>query len=329
MAKAAKGKESGQEKKPEKKEEPKEAKPTKGTKSEKSSDAKVEKSETKAETKPDTKGEGKGKTAKSDETSKGDAPKTETKEAPKGEKKKGPPANYKRRTLRRAAMALVDRNKKYTLPEASALVKQTAFAKFKEGESVDLAVRLGVNPKHADQMVRGAIVLPHGTGQTLRVLVFAKGEKITEAKNAGADFVGSEDMVQKVQEGFLDFDRVIATPDMMGVVGKLGRILGPRGLMPNPKVGTVTFDVTNAIKEAKAGKVEYRVDKAGIVHARIGKSNFNEKSIEENALSLIQALIRAKPSTAKGTYLRSITMSSTMGPGIRIDTLSVVSKEEG
>ena len=173
-------------------------------------------------------------------------------------------------------------------------------------------------------MVRGALVLPHGTGQTLRVCVFAKGEKQNEAKAAGADLVGSDDLVQRVQEGFLDFDRVIATPDMMGAVGKLGRILGPRGLMPNPKVGTVTFDVTNAVKEAKAGKVEYRVEKAGIVHARIGKKSFNEQALIDNATALILALVRAKPSTAKGTYLRSISVSTTMGPGIKIDPLTAV-----
>jgi large subunit ribosomal protein L1 len=170
-------------------------------------------------------------------------------------------------------------------------------------------------------MVRGAVVLPHGTGQALRVLVFAKGEKAKEAEAAGADLVGEADLVNKVQEGFMDFDRVIATPDMMGLVGKLGRILGPRGLMPNPKVGTVTFDVKTAVGEAKAGKVEYRVEKAGIVHARIGKVSFAEKALMTNADALIQALLRAKPATAKGVYLRSITLSSTMGPGVRIDPL--------
>jgi large subunit ribosomal protein L1 len=218
-----------------------------------------------------------------------------------------------------AARAKVDRAKKYTLAEACALVKNAAPAKF--DETVDLAVRLGVNPRHADQMVRGAVVLPHGTGQSLRVLVFAKGEKAKEAEAAGADLVGEADLVNKVQEGFMDFDRVIATPDMMGLVGKLGRILGPRGLMPNPKVGTVTFDVKTAVGEAKAGKVEYRVEKAGIVHARIGKVSFAEKALATNADALIQALVRAKPATAKGVYLRSITLSSTMGPGVHIDPL--------
>ena len=223
---------------------------------------------------------------------------------------------------RAKAESVVDRSRKYTTNEACALVKQAKYAKF--DETVDLAVRLGVNPKHADQMVRGAIVLPHGTGQAVRVLVFAKGEKEREAKESGADFVGSDDMVAKVSEGFMDFDRVIATPDMMGAVGKLGRILGPRGLMPNPKVGTVTFDVGNAVREAKGGKIEYRVEKAGIVHARVGKVSFAEGALAENARALINALVRAKPSTAKGTYVRSITISSTMGPGVKIDTAAFV-----
>jgi large subunit ribosomal protein L1 len=229
---------------------------------------------------------------------------------------------------RAAAQAMVDRTRKYTLQEACALVKQAATAKF--DETVDIAVRLGVNPRHADQMVRGAVVMPAGTGQSVRVLVFAKGEKAKEAEAAGADFVGEVDLVNKIQEGFMDFDRVIATPDMMGLVGKLGRILGPRGLMPNPKVGTVTVDVKTAVSEAKAGKVEYRVEKAGIVHARIGKASFKEDALVTNAEALIQALIRAKPSTAKGIYLRSITMSSTMGPGVRIDPVHLSDKgEEG
>ncbi len=220
----------------------------------------------------------------------------------------------------------VDTSRKYTVEEACAIVKKAKFAKF--DETVDIAVRLGVNPKHADQMVRGAIVLPHGTGQTVRVLVFAKGDKEREAREAGADFAGSDDMVAKVSEGFLDFDRVIATPDMMGAVGKLGRVLGPRGLMPNPKVGTVTFDIGNAVKEAKGGKIEYRVEKAGIVHARIGKSSFSESALADNAKALIGALVRQKPSTAKGTYLRSITVSSTMGPGLKVDTAEFTGKAE-
>jgi len=221
---------------------------------------------------------------------------------------------------------IVDRAKKFSVDEAVSLVKKAKYAKF--DETVDIAIRLGVNPKHADQMVRGAIVLPHGTGQSVRVLVFAKGEKEREAREAGADFSGSDDMVAKVSEGFMDFDRVIATPDMMGAVGKLGRILGPRGLMPNPKVGTVTFDVGNAVKEAKGGKIEYRVEKAGIVHARIGKSSFAEQALADNARALLHALIRQKPSTAKGTYLRSITVSSTMGPGVKIEPAEFMGKTE-
>jgi large subunit ribosomal protein L1 len=223
---------------------------------------------------------------------------------------------------------IVDRERKYSVEEACALLKQAKFAKF--DETVDLAVRLGVNPKHADQMVRGALVLPHGTGKSVRVLVFAKGEKEREAREAGADFSGSDDLVAKVSEGFLDFDRVIATPDMMGSVGKLGRVLGPRGLMPNPKVGTVTFDVGNAVRDAKGGKIEYRVEKAGIVHARIGKVSFEEQALTDNAKALIGALVRQKPSTAKGAYLRSITVSSTMGPGIKIDPAHfMTAAEEG
>jgi len=226
----------------------------------------------------------------------------------------------------KAATEKVDKNQRYSLDKACALVKEIAFAKF--DETVDIAVRLGVNPKHADQMVRGAVVLPHGTGQTLKVLVFAKGEKAKEAEAAGADFVGETELVNKVQEGFMDFDRVIATPDMMGQVGKLGRVLGPRGLMPNPKVGTVTFDVKTAVSEAKAGKVEYRVEKAGIVQARIGKVSFKPEDLNANASALIGALVRQKPSTAKGTYLKSITLSSTMGPGVRVDTAQFVSSKE-
>lgn len=229
---------------------------------------------------------------------------------------------------RAAVTALVDPARKYSVEEACALVKKAKYASF--DETVDLAVRLGVNPKHADQMVRGAIVLPHGTGRTVRVLVFAKGEKEREARDAGADFAGSDDLVAKVAEGFLDFDRVIATPDMMGSVGKLGRVLGPRGLMPNPKVGTVTFDVGSAVRDAKGGKIEYRVEKAGIIHARIGKVSFSEQALSDNAKALIGALVRQKPSTAKGSYLRSITVSSTMGPGVKIDPgVFIAAAEEG
>ena len=206
-------------------------------------------------------------------------------------------------------------------------MKECATAKF--DETVELAVRLGVNPKHADQMVRGALVLPHGTGQKVRVLVFAKGDKEREATAAGADFVGSDELVAKVADGtFLDFERVIATPDMMGQVGRLGKVLGPRGLMPNPKVGTVTFDIANAVREAKGGKIEYRTEKAGVVQARIGKASFGAAEIRENAKALVVALLRARPSTAKGTYLRSITLSSTMGPGVRVDPNAFIEKTE-
>ena len=218
---------------------------------------------------------------------------------------------------RAAALQKPDNSHRYALSEAVSLLKETAFANF--DESVDLAVRLGVDPKHADQMVRGAVVLPHGTGKTNRVLVFAKGEKVGEAEEAGADFVGGDDFVAKINEGWLDFDTVIATPDMMGQVGRLGRVLGPRGLMPNPKVGTVTFDVSKAVREAKAGKVEFRVEKAGIVHAQVGKRSFGDSELAGNVKSLVGALVKAKPPAAKGTYLRSITLSSTMGPGIKVD----------
>jgi large subunit ribosomal protein L1 len=211
----------------------------------------------------------------------------------------------------------VDRGKRYPLDEACSLVKAVSFAKF--DETVDIAVRLGVNPKHADQMVRGALVLPHGVGKSVRVLAFARGEKVAEAEAAGADFVGGEDLVAKVSGGWLDFDTVIATPDMMGQVGKLGRVLGPRGLMPNPKVGTVTFDVGKAVREAKAGKVEFRVEKAGIVHVPVGKCSFDASKLHDNIKALVNALLKAKPNTAKGQYLRTITLSSTMGPGIKID----------
>ena len=220
----------------------------------------------------------------------------------------------------------VDRSRRYPLEEACSLVKTSSFAKF--DETVDIAVRLGVNPKHADQMVRGALVLPHGVGKAVRVLVFARGEKVAEAEGGGADFVGGEDLVAKVAGGWLDFDTVIATPDMMGQVGKLGRVLGPRGLMPNPKVGTVTFDVGKAVREAKAGKVEFRVEKAGIVHVPVGKVSFEPTKLNDNVKALMQALVKAKPSTAKGQYLRSITLSSTMGPGIRVDPQAFIATTE-
>lgn len=217
----------------------------------------------------------------------------------------------------------VQRAVMYEPAEALELVKKIAPAKF--DETVEAAVRLGVDPRHADQQVRGAVVLPNGTGKTRLVLVFAKGDKAREAEEAGADFVGAEDMVAKIQqEGWLGFDVAIATPDMMGTVGKLGRILGPRGLMPNPKTGTVTFDVTRAVKEVKAGKIEYRVDKAGNIHAPIGKVSFETEKLVENLRTLIDALMRAKPAAAKGTYLKGISVTSTMGPGVKISTQKAV-----
>jgi len=222
----------------------------------------------------------------------------------------------------KAALEAVDATRSYGLREAVELLKSTPSAKF--DESVDVAVNLGVDPKHADQMVRGGIVLPHGTGKTVRVLVFAKGEKEHEAREAGADYVGAEDLAKKItDEGWLDFDRVIATPDMMGVVGRLGRVLGPRGLMPNPKLGTVTMQVGQAVREQKGGKVEYRVDKAGIVHVAVGKKSFTVDQLVDNVSALIEALVRAKPAAAKGVYLKKITLSTTMGPGVRVDPGSV------
>ena len=211
----------------------------------------------------------------------------------------------------------IDRSKVYGLEEALELLKNGAFAKF--DETVDVSVRLGVDPRKADQMVRGAVVLPNGLGKDVRVLVFAKGEKAQEAETAGADFVGGDDLAEKIQGGWFDFDTAIASPDMMGVVGKIGRLLGPRGLMPNPKVGTVTMDIGRAVQEAKSGKIEYRVEKAGIVHAPVGKVSFDAEKLKENILSLMDVLIKAKPSTAKGVYLKKITISSTMGAGINID----------
>jgi large subunit ribosomal protein L1 len=220
-----------------------------------------------------------------------------------------------------AAMAKIDPAKPYTFEEAIAVLKTMPGTKF--DESVDLSFRLGVDPKHADQMVRGAVVLPHGIGKTVRVAVFAKGEKEREAREAGADVIGAEDLVEKVQGGFMEFDTAIATPDLMGQVGRLGKVLGPRGLMPNPKLGTVTFDVTRAVREAKAGKVEFRVDKAGNIHTPIGKRSFATQQLTENGLALIEAIVRAKPAAAKGTYLRGLTVSTTMGPGVKVDALGV------
>ena len=211
----------------------------------------------------------------------------------------------------------VDVNKHYELEEAIKLLKEISFSRF--DESVDLAVRLGVNPRHADQMVRGTVLLPHGTGKETRVLVFAKGEKEKEAASAGADFVGAEDMVEKISKGWLEFDKAIATPDMMGMVGKIGKILGPRGLMPNPKTGTVTFNISDAVSDLKKGKIEFKVDKAGIVHVATGKASFAEEKLKENITSLIDTLIKLKPSTSKGVYLRGIVLSTTMGPGIKIN----------
>src|SRR3954464_282691 len=218
---------------------------------------------------------------------------------------------------RKDAFGKFERERQHTLAEAVGVVKSVANAKF--DESVDLAVRLGVNPKHADQMVRGALVLPHGTGRTVRVAVFARGDKEKAALEAGADFAGGEDLAAKITEGWTDFDRVIATPDMMGIVGKLGRVLGPRGLMPNPKVGTVTMDVTRAVQEAKAGKVEYKVEKAGIVHCGIGKTNMDSDKLAENFKALFENILRQKPASSKGNYVKSITVSSTMGPGVHVD----------
>ena len=214
-----------------------------------------------------------------------------------------------------------DRNKRYELEEGVKLLVETSCAKFDEG--VDLAIRLGVDPKKADQMVRGTAVLPHGTGKKVRVLVFAKGQKEKEAQDAGADMVGADDLIEKISKGWLDFDKAIATPDMMGSVSKLGKILGPRGLMPNPKVGTVTFDLERAIREIKAGKVEFKVEKAGIIHLPVGKVSFGFDRLLENVKTLLEVILRAKPPTSKGVYLRSIALSTTMGPGIKIDPLNV------
>ncbi|WP_240008017.1 50S ribosomal protein L1 [Pseudaquidulcibacter saccharophilus] len=221
-----------------------------------------------------------------------------------------------------AARAAVDANKLYTIEEAIAAVKANAKAKF--DETVDLAVNLGVDPKYADQMVRGVCNLPNGTGRDVRVAVFARGPKADEAKEAGADIVGAEDLLEEMQNGRSDFDRVIATPDMMALVGRLGKVLGPRGLMPNPKVGTVTMDVKTAVKDSKGGAVEFRVEKAGIVHAGIGKVSFTEEALVQNARALVDALVKAKPTGAKGTYVKSVALSSTMGAGVKVDTASAL-----
>ncbi len=222
----------------------------------------------------------------------------------------------------KASKELIDRDKRYSLPEACDLVIKASFAKF--DETVELAARLGVNPRHADQMIRSSCSLPHGTGKSVRVIVFAKGERANEARDAGADYVGSDDLVQKIQkDGWLDFDSAIATPDMMGLVGRLGRILGPRGLMPNPKVGTVTMNVAKAVKELKAGRIEFRTEKTGIIHAPVGKVSFGGEKLSENIKTLLETLWRLKPSTAKGKYFKSVTLSSTMGPGVRLDANEV------
>ncbi|MBI2092567.1 MAG: 50S ribosomal protein L1 [Deltaproteobacteria bacterium] len=216
---------------------------------------------------------------------------------------------------------LVDKQKKYSIEEAFAVLDKMEKAKF--DETVDVAIRLGVDPKQSDQMVRGAIPLPHGLGKTLRVIVFAKGDKEKEARDAGANEVGADDLVEKIKNGWMDFDKAIATPDLMGVVSKIGKILGPRGLMPNPKLGTVTFDVAKAVKEAKAGRVEFRVEKSGIIHAPIGKRSFGAAKLKDNFNVLLEAVIKAKPSSAKGTYLRSMAVSSTMSPGVRMNVSAI------
>ena len=220
-----------------------------------------------------------------------------------------------------AELAKIDRAQRYPLEEGLKLVHESARAKF--DETVDMAVRLGVDPRQADQNIRGTVVLPHGMGKTVRVLAFAKGEKEREAQEAGADIVGAEDLIKKISEGWLDFDKAVATPDMMGAVGKIGKILGPRGLMPNPKTGTVTLDVAKAIKEIKAGKLEFRVDKAGIIHAPIGKVSFGADKLLGNARAVLTSIVRAKPASAKGNYVLGVTLSTTMGPGVKIDLTQV------
>jgi large subunit ribosomal protein L1 len=230
----------------------------------------------------------------------------------------------KRGKQHRNMIAQIDRTNAYGAVEAIELLQKVRYGKF--NETVEVSINLGVNPRHADQMVRGAVVLPHGLGKEVKVLVFAKGEKETEAREAGADFVGGMEFVTKIQEGWLDFDKAIATPDMMGVVGRIARILGPRGMMPNPKVGTVTFDVANAVKENKAGRAEFRVDKAGILHVPIGKASFTAEQLFENLLALMETVMRLKPATSKGVYVKRVTLSSTMGPGITLDSNALISQ---
>jgi len=221
----------------------------------------------------------------------------------------------------RAALAKVDRTQRYLLEDSLRLVKETARAKF--DETVEMAVRLGVDPRQADQNVRGTVSLPHGMGKTVRVLAFAKGDKEKEAQEAGADFVGADDLIKKISDGWFDFDKTVATPDMMGAVGRIGKILGPRGLMPNPKTGTVTLDIGKAVQEIKAGKLEFRVDKAGIVHVPVGKASFRAEQLIDNAKAVLMSLLRAKPASAKGNYVRGVTVSTTMGPGIKVDLSQV------
>lgn len=221
----------------------------------------------------------------------------------------------------RAALAKVDRDQRYLLEDGLRLARQVARAKF--DETVEMAIRLGVDPRQADQNVRGTVTLPHGMGKAVRVLAFAKGEKEKEAQEAGADFVGAEDLVKKISDGWLDFDKAVATPDMMGAVGRIGKILGPRGLMPNPKTGTVSLEIGKAVREIKAGKLEFRVDKAGIVHVPVGKASFEDEKLIDNARAVLNSILRAKPASAKGNYIRGVTVSTTMGPGIKIDLSQV------
>jgi large subunit ribosomal protein L1 len=225
-----------------------------------------------------------------------------------------------------AALAKVDRTKLYGLTEAIHLAQETTY--MKNNPSIDVAINLGVDPRHADQMVRGAVVLPHGVGKTVRVLVFAEGEKANEAREAGADFVGAKDLADKIKEGWLDFDKTVATPDMMRFVGPIGRILGPRGLMPNPKVGTVTMDIAQAVSDLKAGRIEFRVDKAGIIHCPIGRRSFEPDKLQDNLLALVDVLRRAKPATSKGRYFQGLTVSGTMGPGVKVDINAALEVEK-
>ncbi len=221
----------------------------------------------------------------------------------------------------RDALAKVDRNQRYLLEDSLRIAKETARAKF--DETVELAIRLGVDPRQADQNIRGTVTLPHGMGKAVRVLAFAKGDKEKEAQDAGADFVGSDELIKKISDGWLDFDKAVATPDMMAAVGRIGKVLGPRGLMPNPKTGTVSMDIGKAVKEIKAGKLEYRVDKAGIVHVPVGKASFGPDQLVENARAVLMSVLRAKPASAKGNYVKGVTVTTTMGPGIKIDLAQI------